>query len=102
MSTQDFSALLHKRLGIAMEEIAGGGLDDLNFLNLRTESVTVFQQVHLRDNFFNVESAKALDLSNATANGPFFKPATKVDGDYSVSAKAGNPDGTSVVAPMDL
>ena len=102
VSTQDFSALLRKRLGISMEEIAGGGLDELNFLNLRTESETAFQQVHLRDNFFNVESAKALDLSNATANGPFFKPATKVDGDHSVSAKAGNPDGTSVVAPMDL
>ena len=87
---------------MSMEEVSDSGLEKLDILNLRTESETSFQQGHLRDNFFNVDCAKALDLSGATTDGPFFKPATIVDGGFNVSPKSGRPNGTSTVAPMDL
>lgn len=82
----------------------GSGLEDLEFLNLRNESETTFKNHHLQEFFFGNPDAEALDLSTATMNGPFFKPATAVDDGYNVivSAKTAKPDGTSKVAPMDL
>jgi hypothetical protein len=62
--------LLAKRLRISMEGITGNGLEDLDFLRLRRESESDFQNNHL---------TKALDLSGKCADGPFFKSATITD-----------------------
>ena len=93
--------------GTSFEQISTSDcpkLDNLDFRILRQEGETSFQNGHFQKYFFNVEAAKALDLSKSTAvDGPFLKPATTVDGEgYVVSALTAKPDGTSTVVPMDI
>ena len=75
----------------------------IEFGKLAEMKETAFQQGPLKENLFDIKWARAHDLStsNHSTPGPFFKPAQMV-GDASVCHLSAKPDGTSLVAPMDL
>lgn len=77
---------------------------DVDFTRLGYESESTFQDIHLKDRFFGVSCAHALDVSKSTPDGLFFKPAQALVGleNSSVYLQTAKPDGTSTVAPMDL
>lgn len=72
---------------------------DLGLLGMNAEP---WVQNHLQEHFFQVTSAKALDLS-ANCQGPFFKAPQKIEGQgEAVYLRTAKPDGVSLVSPMCL
>ena len=88
-------------------ELDSAETESLDFLRLQNESENIFQAGHFQEEFFQKEVFRALDRSAATVEGPFFmeqqRAKCRVSDEYYVTCiKTGKPDGTSLVAPMDI
>ena len=73
----------------------------IEFSKLAELSEKEFQDGPLTKQLFDIQWARALDLSVKAIPGPFYKPAQSVGGAH-VSHLSAKPDGTSLAAPMDL